>query len=791
MIKKFVYTVIAVILFVMGKDLLAADFTAFLQWWFVILGLGIIFLPLTNLIFQTFRDKGYLFSKTIGIAVTGYIMWLLASLRLLKFTTVSCILAVGIGLLLNLLLILYYSKLSKNRNDVNRQSLFGFCNMKVMDEYIKEELLFFALFLFFTYIRGFKPEAYGTEKFMDYGFMTTMMRSDYMPPQDFWFSGTPLNYYYVGQFLATFLTRVSFVEVSQGYNLMLMMIGAFAFVLPFSIVYNLILKYYQGQKRESRFVPQASGLLAGLGVCIAGNMHYPVYKWFIPAVQWFLHREVNDYYWFPNATRYIGYNPETSDKTIHEFPAYSFVLGDLHAHVINILFVLTVLGILLAWLNTREAVKDKETIVLKEVALKKVVLKEILHPAIIMIGFFIGLFHTTNFWDFPIYYVVSGAVILFSNMVVYNFKGKAFLVTAMQGVFVLGMGLLIALPFTINFKQITTGINLADAHTPLYQLLVLWGLPIITVLAFLIFLITNSAKKRQISNKNNRKAKAKSKSKHSKDEAAFVQFMKELSDPDLYIITIGLCAIGLVLLPEIMYVEDIYSGDYRRANTMFKLTYQAFIMFGICFGYILPRLLRFGRTNRQKLMAGISLVLVIMSFFYVGNAVKAWYGNIFDKKGYEGIDAAAFMKKEMPEDYYATNWLNQNVSGTPVVLEANGDSYTDYQRVSVITGLPTVLGWYTHERLWKSEPGRTDRDVTDILNERAGYIQTIYTSDNEEEVKALIQKFNISYIYVGKLEQDKYEAVNHGLLKKLGQIVYEDNDSKDKYYETYIIKIAY
>ena len=63
-------------------------------------------------------------------------------------------------------------------------------------------------------------------------------------------------------------------------------------------------------------------------------------------------------YWFPNATRYIGYNPDTADKTIHEFPSYSFVLGDLHAHVINIMFVLTVVALLWGLLLNRK--KDLE-----------------------------------------------------------------------------------------------------------------------------------------------------------------------------------------------------------------------------------------------------------------------------------------------------------------------------------------------------------------------------------------------------------------------------------------------
>ena len=76
--------------------------------------------------------------------------------------------------------------------------------------------------------------------------------------------------------------------------------------------------------------------------------------------------------------------------------------------------------------------------------------------------------------------------------------------------------------------------------------------------------------------------------------------METLKPSDLFVITIGLCAFGLVLIPEILYIEDIYSGDYKRANTMFKLTYQAFIMFGISFGYLFPRLICFGRTKGQE-----------------------------------------------------------------------------------------------------------------------------------------------------------------------------------------------
>lgn len=755
--KKIIYLIMAVILVFIGKLLMPGDYTAFLQWWVTIAGIGIIFLPLTSLLFQSFHDKGYLFSKAIGIAVVGYLMWLLSSLRFMKFTTLSCILCVIFGAILNGGVLLWQNK--RRAEPVNYRALLG--KDGIIDHILLEELMFFGVFLLFTYIRCFKPEAYGTEKFMDYGFMTSMLRSEYMPPQDFWFSGTSINYYYVGQYLATYLTKLCRVEVSAAYNLMLMMVGAFTFVLPYSLVYNITRYYRRNQRKRKRFLPALSGILAGAGVCIAGNMHYPIFRWLEPGVRMFFGMEKSETdYWFPDATRYIGYHPETTDKTIHEFPSYSFVLGDLHAHVINIFFVMTVLALLFSWLISRDKLTEQ----------KPSIVKEIFHPAIIAISFFIGLFHTTNFWDFPIYFVVSGGVILFSNLIVYNFKGKALWLTGLQGIFVMGFSSLVCLPFTLNFDQISTNICLTPARTPLNQLIVLWGLPVFVVISFLGALISNYHRK-----------KKEDETEEGNRQPLLAHFMSSMEPSDLFVVILGLCAIGLILIPEIVYVEDIYSGDYKRANTMFKLTYQAFIMFGLCFGYIFPRLLCYGKTGRQKRYAAVGLVLFLTTLAYCQNAVNAWYGNIFDHSGYKGLDAAAFMKTTMPEDEQAIKWLNENIVGSPVVLEANGDSYTDYQRVSVMTGLPTVLGWRSHEWLWKGD--------TALLDARAADIETIYTSVEEAAVRSLIDKYDISYIYVGKLEQEKFDAINHELLKSLGEVVFSSPASQNSDYETYIVQV--
>ena len=65
---------------------------------------------------------------------------------------------------------------------------------------------------------------------------------------------------------------------------------------------------------------------------------------------------------------------------------------------------------------------------------------------------------------------------------------------------------------------------------------------------------------------------------------------------------------------------------------------------------------------------------------YFPIAVEDWYGDLSMIDKYKGLDASAFLEEVMPEDYRAINWINENISGTAVILEANGDSYSDYQR---------------------------------------------------------------------------------------------------------------
>lgn len=744
-IKKTIIRVIpAVLLIVLSAFLLKGDVWTFWTWYLLAMVLGIVGMAVTGRLFRSFADKGWMFSKVVSITITGFLTWFLVSVRILKFTTAACI---GVAVVFGAVCVFLYER--------QRRQGYECLPINSMELVYVEELLFFAVFLLWTYLAGFHPAAHGTEKFMDYGFMEAMMRSKTLPATDLWYSQGKINYYYGGQYFAVFLTKLSGTQVELTYNLMRTFVAAFAFVLPFSLVRQMTLDM-QGRKISGwkKRLPSATGFLAGLAVSIAGNMHYVVYAQIIPLIQKLKGEEV-DSYWFPDATRYIGFNPDVPDKTIHEFPCYSFVLGDLHAHVVNIMFVLLLLGLLYAWMkkvrNTTPSVE--------KLGRKNFWMKQLLMPQILAAAMLLGMFHWTNYWDFVIYYVVTGGTVLFMNIICLKGNIRQILaVTAAQAVEIFAVATVIILPFTLQFTTMVQGVRLAQNHSLPHQLAVLWGLPTVLTLVFVISLIVEKLK--------------------GLEQKSLYRLMKAIRTPDLFAVLMGFCAIGLVAIPELVYVRDIYENGNARANTMFKLTYQAYIMFGMTMAYVIFRLLIVNRKKILRAVAAIGLVLLLWTCGYFGRSVDSWFGQVLDPSQYKGLNATAFLETDYVEDVGAIRWLKENIQGSPVVLEANGDSYSEYERVSAMTGLPTVMGWYVHEWLWRN-------DVAD-LNEKSGEIETIYTSADTDKVQELINKYDISYIFVGSCEREKYgENLNNAGLESLGEIVYQDSD-----YETYIVKVG-
>jgi uncharacterized membrane protein len=697
------------------------DFFIIVFWWLLLFVLGVINLPLAWWLFRKFFDLGYIFAKILAILLVSYFVWLISSLRILPFSTISIWLTLIALALINLLIARKFKKeLVKDIRGTIKILLF-------------EEVLFFTCLAFWAFIRGYQPDINGLEKFMDFGFMNSILRSDYFPPADMWMSGKTINYYYFGHLVAAVLTKLSGLKSAITYNLMLATIFGLSFVAGFSLSANFLHRFLLSKKRKIRWqIIFIAGILSALLLTLGGNLHTAAWH-LIPAI-----KGDSQFYWYPDATRFIGYNPPTEDKTIHEFPIYSFVVSDLHGHVSDIPFVLLLLGLLFSFLisknQTPYAIAKRQAPLIRYTPLLALVL---------------AAMYMTNSWDLPIYLLITGLVLLYFNYLPpkvdpplaekSKWKIETFINTAIYSLAILFLAIIFGLPFHLNFRQIAQGVALVNAHSFWWQLLVLWGYQWMLCFSLMAFLGLKKWRSKK--------------------------YQPQTSDIFVFILLV--IAFTLIVLPEIIYVKDIYIPSYHRANTMFKLVYQSFVMYALVSGYIIARVLINVKKRIIKLLLVTCYLLLVTSVLsYPYFAIRGYYGTL---KNYRGLDGLTFLEQKYPEDFQTLEWIEENIQGQPVLLEAVGDSYTEFNRLSMASGLPTVEGWLVHEWLWRGsfdEPGK-----------RAGEVQKIYESPSPDEVKLLISKYGVEYIYIGGMERQKYQVAEEKF-EALGEIVFQEGNSK-------------
>jgi uncharacterized membrane protein len=191
--------------------------------------------------------------------------------------------------------------------------------------------------------------------------------------------------------------------------------------------------------------------------------------------------------------------------------------------------------------------------------------------------------------------------------------------------------------------------------------------------------------------------------------------------------------------------------------------------------------------RKKKSIYDIVVPAVLYIFALI--IVMELFGKLFKvSERYQGLNSGIYLQDENMEDFLATNYINENIEGRPVLLEANGLSYKYYNRVSVITGLPTILGWRTHEWLWHSDS--SNGQVPDIVEEREADIETIYTSDDIYEVKNLLDKYKVEYIYIGGCEREKFNTgINYDVLLELCDVWYPGDYVSPGETHTFILKV--
>ncbi|MCQ1534302.1 hypothetical protein FTO70_01025 [Methanosarcina sp. KYL-1] len=715
-----------------------SDYLHVILWFILIQGLGLISIPLAGALGNRLADGGYSASRTLGIVLVTYLSWIFSYIWSFKVSTV--IIAILVLCLISI-------------NLYRKQRILPNRNVVLLNEFV-----FTAGFFFFLLVRMYLPEIHGHEKFMDFAFLNTVIRTSSFPPPDPWFAGGTLDfYYYLGYLSVGVPGKLSAVEPSILFNLAIALTFALSLNLLFGIGYNLTrgnVKFGVITAAFGALLGNIQGLIGFVSIYILKN---PVSM---------------GYYW--SSSRVIPY-------TINEFPYFSFIHGDLHAHMLAIPFQLLVLAFLLNIYFRRNGNSAFENA-----------------PAFLAFSISLGFLFPANAWDFPIYFGLMVSVIFafysgsvfnssstfYSRSAFYSGSGirkkdisRAFSGFSRTLVLISTLSFLLYLPFYLSFHpQAAEGFGLLDPElrTGIDKFFILFGLFLYLIFSFLIT---------HLSTHLDFKQKVRYFTLGFGIPAllsiewgtplllvllpllglSFISFLKDLSQRSStgFVSLLAAAAAFITLMCEFIYLEDPCPGNYARMNTVFKFYMHAWIFLAIAASYSYYEIRsRYGvRTQEHaffpeypenagnKAWTVLFLLLLISCTFFpvVGTLTR-----IQDMQAKPALDGMEYMKELDRGDYNAIKWMQENIEGTPVILEAASDqsSYSYTSRVSANTGLPTVLGWARHERFW----GRDRAEVRTRIKD----ISSIYNTDSEEKAIELIEKYNISYVYIGELERDRY-----------------------------------
>jgi YYY domain-containing protein len=494
-----------------------------------------------------------------------------------------------------------------------------------------------------------------------------------------------------------------------------------------------------------------------------------------------------------NATRVlvIKSGDQDVDYTINEFPAFSFLLGDLHPHVLALPFVLLAVGLAYAWLMRPPKLYRwafaGETLPGRLARWGRLSpLAELLPGALIL-----GALYFFNSWDFPAYFVLAQAAALGGALWLRTGDRdvrwpRALGVVTLCGALALGL----YLPFILSFKPPVLGdqglpLGLVTQRSFLNQFLQFWGIQLLLIAPPLIALGALRYRGRELALAfgaltlfvavadrlgSGALMISLALALASGYGAALALRAPERDGPDDRIagrrplaFALGAICLGTLLLAacEVVYIRDFYGGALRRMNTVFKLYYQAWLLLalgGAVAAYWLMRLLRARRSVAPAGAlhwgyAGLGTALVVAGLHFPVRVSALRTDNF---KGIPTLNGMEWMARFHPEDYAAAEWLRasgvSSETPTPVVLEATGGAYSEFSRFATQTGFPTVLGWDQHERLWRGA------EINPEVDRRKADVDAAYSSTAFDQAKPILDKYGVTHVVVGYLEQQKYGA---------------------------------
>jgi len=784
-------------------------------WYLAVSFVGLAAYPLLSTLLPRLPDGGYIFARTFGLISWGYLYWLLGVLGILDNSILS--------LLLTLLILggasVYVLTQQGWDNFLQRLNRQRFSILIV-------EVLFLVAFAAWAYVRSLTPDIVGTEKPMELAFINAILRTDAFPPHDPWLAGYGISYYYFGYVIVAMLAKLTGTSGGVAFNLGVSLVFALSALGSYGVLYYLI--HLSALKK--RLKPAAAALLGPFFTLIVSNWEGFLHwlhargafwqrntdgEWVSRFWSWLNIRDLVSppsgqsfgHWWWWRASRVIqDIDFQGNGKeVISEFPFFSYLLGDLHPHVLAMPFAFLVMALGL-WMFLSRDQNEFKWLGFLPVRLNL--------TQFTLVSFAVGSLTFLNTWDFPIYVaLLSGAYALRDvldreDWAVGRIAGDFFSFGAAAGI----TGLLFFLPFLIGFDSQAGGLipNLIYI-TPGSQLWVMFGPIFLPLFAMLFYLWNNRVKDTHLGHGlwfvvaltlgllglalvivaviplipplqgmgPISTVYLSSIGAPGLPQAIGEGFRRRLMIPGT-LLTLGLMGtlafsilwkakgddsriqpgpgstqpaypfllllvLGgmiLVLVPEFVYLRDLFG---YRINTIFKFYYQAWLMWSVAAAF--GTLIVFQRIELPwgGVIRGVLILSLAAALVYP--ALSIWSRtNGFQPITGKTLDGAAHFRAFSPQEAQAAAWLRRAPFG--VIAESVGGSYSSHARMATYSGLPTILGWDFHEIQW--------RGGSELVNPRREDVRILYCTPDWAQAQAILGKYDVRYVVVGQLEYTTY-----------------------------------